>query len=336
MDRLALHIEYLLLRHECVVIPDFGAFIKVHHPSVPNYDSGEILPMTVEIRFNALLTHDDGLLAASFARKLKISYAAGREIMRNSITDLRQALSIDGEVAIGRLGVIRLNEDNRLSFHPFYNAMELSARLGYIPIPNPALTASSIKKVIKPLVTNDSQNISNIDSSPAAENTLRRFDINRNYYIPVNKRLIHYAACIIAIIAIGVSAYVPVNRYMLTDQASVIPVKTVVETIAPSLQSQDTPDKPEIITHSPEQTDEAEMAEPMRWHLIVATFHTAHDAETFIAANKNKGYELTDISSKTLHRVSAVSSSNRLELLNLINDRQFQEKFPQSWVYEQK
>ena len=70
------------------------------------------------------------------------------------------------------------------------------------------------------------------------------------------------------------------------------------------------------------------------WHLIVATFHSAADADKFIAANAGKGYELSTVSSRKLCRVSARSAADKQTLLDELNKSSFRESFPQAWIYK--
>ena len=85
MENLSLHIEYLLLRHDCVVVPGIGAFINIYQ--TPEFDTatGKITPMMREVRFNGAVRSDDGLLANSYARKYQISYREGAELLRQDI-----------------------------------------------------------------------------------------------------------------------------------------------------------------------------------------------------------------------------------------------------------
>ena len=45
MERLSIHIEYLLLRHDCVVVPGFGAFINARSEARVDSESGQVYPM---------------------------------------------------------------------------------------------------------------------------------------------------------------------------------------------------------------------------------------------------------------------------------------------------
>ncbi len=134
MYNLSLHIEYLLLHHDCVVVPGLGAFINVRHAA--RFDSVRRvwLPMTREVRFNGALSHDDGLLANSYARKNSVSFAEGRELLRRDTMQLREALESDGEITLGHLGILRLEEET-VSFQPQQSAAQTARFMGYTAAP---------------------------------------------------------------------------------------------------------------------------------------------------------------------------------------------------------
>ena len=65
MNFLAEKIEKLLLNNECVIIHSFGGFIKNDKSATIVADN--ITPPMVEVSFNAMLRHDDGLLCSLIA-----------------------------------------------------------------------------------------------------------------------------------------------------------------------------------------------------------------------------------------------------------------------------
>lgn len=329
MDQLTLHIEYLLLRHDCVVIPEVGAFLKVRHPACYDYETGLFEPMTTEIRFNSLLSHDDGLLTASYARKYKVSFAEGRILLRKSVENLRATMHEDGEATLDRLGILSYNSERHIIFTPFQTGSSLATALGYDAIK--ISDNGSLKNTVNhsPAVKNSEE----VSSHSEHKNNFSKFDTKKNYYIAINKRIVHYAASLIAIIAIGVSAYIPVNRYMQIDEASVIPFpknhldsKNESENLESRITIEEDKDKKEEV--SAEASPE--------WHLIVATFHSEKEADNFIRQYKGSGYELQDISSATLHRVSARSGNDKEELMETYRDSNFKGTFREAWIYHAK
>jgi hypothetical protein len=113
------HIEYLMMRHDCVVVPGWGAFIANY--SVSSYDEGASLLTRPHraIGFNASVNHNDGLLVQSLMRREGLSYDEAMRFIADSVTTFRQQLAMDGEVSMGRLGYYRRNQGQHIEFVPF-------------------------------------------------------------------------------------------------------------------------------------------------------------------------------------------------------------------------
>lgn len=113
------HIEYLLTCNDCVVVPDWGAFIANY--STARYDEGrEVMECPRRtIGFNASVNHNDGLLAHSLMRREDMSYDQAMMFIADSVTTFRQQLAMDSEVSMGRLGYFRRNGGRYIEFVPF-------------------------------------------------------------------------------------------------------------------------------------------------------------------------------------------------------------------------
>ncbi|MDE6077369.1 MAG: hypothetical protein K2G29_06510, partial [Muribaculaceae bacterium] len=68
MNVLFRHIEFLLTRHDCVIVPGLGAFIVTSAPAVIDRASRRVSPPSRSVLFNQAVTLDDGRLANSYAR----------------------------------------------------------------------------------------------------------------------------------------------------------------------------------------------------------------------------------------------------------------------------
>ncbi len=111
------HIAYLLLGHDCVIVPGLGAFVAQYQSAVVS--GREFAPPTREVSFNPYLTHNDGLLASSIARYAKMSYEAACKSLTDAVAGLRQQLTADGHIAINRVGTLTvISEEGDLEFTP--------------------------------------------------------------------------------------------------------------------------------------------------------------------------------------------------------------------------
>lgn len=314
MERLSLHIEYLLLRHDCVIMPGLGAFIVARYPAYYDKETCTWYPMRREIRFNASVNNDDGLIANSYARKYSISFQKARQLLDSDLRELKELLLADGEITIGRLGNISVSENN-LIFEPFSTNIE-NKTLGLIPVP----------AILKPAIedTADVVTETNVVSD-------RNLNFDKNYYIPVNKVAAKIAASLIFICVIGLSFILPSSNALEEDKASVMPV---VENLVTAVEKSKASEKvAEEVSESAESVQPLESVAQMKHFLIVGTFKSESEAQKFISLNSDKGYELKCIPSKTLYRVSAMGAVEKTSLLEVLNSSAFQSIFKEAWIY---
>lgn len=113
------HIEYLLLRHDCVVVPGLGAFLVHESEAYYNARDGLFMPPMRTLGFNAAVTHNDGLLAESVARRTGMSIDLALAEIAAEVTAFRAQLAIDGYMSMGSLGVMSVStEPDAIVFEP--------------------------------------------------------------------------------------------------------------------------------------------------------------------------------------------------------------------------
>lgn len=68
------HIEILLLRNDCVIVPHLGGFMAHHRPA--RYDEADhmFIPPIRTLGFNPQLTMSDSLLAQSYVDTYDLSF----------------------------------------------------------------------------------------------------------------------------------------------------------------------------------------------------------------------------------------------------------------------
>lgn len=111
------HIEYLVSRHDCVSIPGWGAFIANY--STACYDEQqEVMERPCRtIGFNALASHNDGMLAQSLMRREGLEYDEAMRFITNSVATFQQQLATGHEVSMGWLGHF-CNDQGHIEFVP--------------------------------------------------------------------------------------------------------------------------------------------------------------------------------------------------------------------------
>lgn len=114
--RLAKHLEELLLRHHCVVIPSLGGFVMEECPA--HYDEATHLayPPHVRLGFNASLIHQDGLLVERYAGVYAVSLRRARLMLEDDVRRLRQSLARLRSYELRGVGRLTLGADGELGF----------------------------------------------------------------------------------------------------------------------------------------------------------------------------------------------------------------------------
>ncbi|WP_395090867.1 SPOR domain-containing protein [Vaginella massiliensis] len=111
-------IKALLLQHDCVIVPSFGAFLAQKKSAMLNASNNEFRPPYKEISFNASLKNNDGLLVNHIQQTTQWSYDQAMEMIQNQVKFWREHLFAGKELDLNGIGTIKLNDVNALEFIP--------------------------------------------------------------------------------------------------------------------------------------------------------------------------------------------------------------------------
>lgn len=214
MDILPLHIEYLLTRHDCVIVPGIGAFIATETEAFIDFEKGVIRPRRREISFNSSVVTDDGLLAHSIARHKGMAYEDARRLMVNLIDRMSADLNGEGEASVGMVGRLMKDAEGLISFQPRYSSASIDL------LPDIALA----EKVSEREQTSTGEILLN-EEEDTQEGNIRVVHIPADRYVfTISKRAVHAAAMLITILTIGLSLMIPINHDN-EQKASVISIE---------------------------------------------------------------------------------------------------------------
>ncbi len=118
--QIATYISDLLYRHECVVLPGYGAFISRRVPAQHFMSSHTIYPPKKGLTFNAQIQQNDGLLVNYVATVESIPYQEAVQEVRNYVRFLDHELDTNGVITIHKIGRFTRNEEQSLQFTPMY------------------------------------------------------------------------------------------------------------------------------------------------------------------------------------------------------------------------
>lgn len=327
MEQLSLHIEYLLLRHDCVIVPGLGAFIATRKGAVADHTTGRIIPPTREIGFNSAVSSDDGLLAHSIARRDQVSFEEGRLVMQRETAILKEMLASDGEVTLGRIGTLTQDAEGTLCFRPMRRGAESALAMGR--------TTVSMVKEESAEVTSEEASASG-DSMPAADAEQRQectaaLPDRRYYHFRIRKAYAHVAACLLIVALTVVSFIVPGYRGKNEKMgyASVVPVETIARKVAevaeqPSVAKSDT-------VSLANGTQKVKEIKRSNYYLIVATFRTREEADRYMAKNSTSG--MNCVEGRKLFRIAIDSAEQKKGLQNRLNEANIKRDYPGAWIW---
>ena len=313
MNFLAEKIEKLLLNNECVIIHSFGGFIKNDKSATIVADN--ITPPMVEVSFNSMLRHDDGLLCSLIADENNISYKAAMQVVNKHLENLRSGLLQENRVIFGNIGeFIRTNDT--IEFIPFV--------ADYLP-------ENYGQRVIKAKFRKKAQNIGNgivVDDDVI---TIKISDLRQ--------RIVRYAA-MVALIG-GVSIFMP-NVSEKSQYAGLLPIDNNFRQLDKTSRSDSVLDAfaqrvnkdfdQNIETQSVEKTDTTNQSGD--YHIVVASFDSYRQAESF-CNTKRASYDIKILPSKhTPTKYRCISGSFRTEQQAI--DQQNEDSNTNSWILYQR
>jgi len=118
LQRLENAVTELLSAHECVVIPNLGAFLLRSFPASANVFSGEIKPSGQTLFFNPAIISDDGLLHTHWRYKTGCDYATAQRAIQQLVESFSEKFKSNRSIALGKLGNFFLHSDGKLLFLP--------------------------------------------------------------------------------------------------------------------------------------------------------------------------------------------------------------------------
>lgn len=277
-------ISHLLYYNDCVILPNFGAFVLKSKSAY--IEDNEFFPPSKYVSFNSMLKDNDGLLAKFISEERKISYKKSLKLISDEVKLLNEKLSEDLIFDTEYLGIFELKEKNTLIFNPDFSINFDSSVFGLNSF------------VRKPII--------NISSKRAADKS--QFDTNN---------LLRYAAIFISILGLSYFGYFNYNNYLNNEKLKNIAIAQ--EKILENVQTAtfNLGDLPPINVNvkAPIVKDNSTY-----YSVIAGAFRSRRNAEKHLNTLIINGYQAsyTSINPKGLFRVAYARLKTRKEAAELI------------------
>jgi hypothetical protein len=147
--QLETYISDLLYRYECVIIPEFGAFLTHRESAKIDDSTNAFYPPKKVLSFNEQIQKNDGLLVHYIADVEKIPFENALIKIQKRIKSLKSYL-IQGEtLTFDNIGDIRLSEDGKIQFEPSYHLNYLTDSFGLSHFVSPEVTREVLKEKVE-------------------------------------------------------------------------------------------------------------------------------------------------------------------------------------------
>jgi len=123
MKELITHIETLLLRNDCVIVPDFGGFLAFNVPARYVEEELFFLPPMRTVGFNAQLKLNDGLLVQAYMSAYGTTFPDASKRVQKAVKEMINTLHSEGKLELKGLGLLRVSMDNSYHFTPFLDGL---------------------------------------------------------------------------------------------------------------------------------------------------------------------------------------------------------------------
>ena len=313
------HIEYLVMHHDYVVVPGWGAFIAQYNSSYCDGNGIEWHSPERQISFNSELTYSDGVLVNSIIRRESCSCDMANDAIRDNVEMYRRQLDEEHELSFGNIGMFRL-KDGRVEFSPYSEKNIATSEfygLGHFSM--------------KPLSYSEASN-----AAETASGNAWRFAINKSY--------LKIAASILVLLVLSFVLTTPVpNKHRVQDYASISSMRFSVDDGMPVLSNL----RELAITLPPvaedgtvvkayksmgETAPQADIVDD-KYFLIVCSALSQREADRFIAQQKND-YVFKVLAKKGRYRVYVATGNSVNELMKL--KYKISNDFPDAWVHYSK
>ena len=299
------YIKELMLKYECLIIPDFGAFITRDFKGGFKSDENLFLPPYKEIGFNSLLIDNDGILVDFIAKKNNIPYTDALINLQKEVDFLKKRLK-NIPVIIDDIGELSINSNNKVIFNPF-NSFNFNLH---------SFGLSAFKKIpIKIDYSSSNTNKSKIHYMEKSNE--ESFSFKPDKSIKKFNPLKYVAVGIISILIISFSYYL-IDDYI--DEKRIISAEKGQEKIKKNVQKAKfnlgsiSPVEINLITEKKSYNDDFPP-----YSVIAGSFRNKNNANKLLESLISEGYDakIIGLSPNGLHRVAYGSFNSKKEALNL-------------------
>lgn len=329
MIELSRHIESLMLRHDCVIVPGLGGFVTQYVPSRHIAGENLFLPPYRSVGFNQQLTLNDGLLVQSYMQAYDTSYPETIKLIEEAVSKLKSTIQAEGEYELHGIGRLSLGIGGNYEFTP-NEAGVLSPELY-------GLDSFSVEKAGQPGRSHEEI------GEDARKNGRKRKKGRNNYTFSISRELVNYAAAIaVAVVFYFLWAPTVVNTTSGNRQTAAFVYGQLFTSNNHSKEQASKAknvERPQSEEKTMQPVTKAQASDDTKsdFTLVLASSVTLHNAHTYTTQLKEKGH--TDAEAYKKGRMVRVIYGHyttweeaHANLKNLRKDKEFSD----AWILQLK
>ncbi len=289
----------LLYRYNCVIIPEFGAFLTQRIPATLSQETHLFFPPQKRISFNNQITTNDGLLANYIAKSEEITYEKATLKIQYFVQEIREKLKNTGRVSLSEIGFFSIGSENKLTFEPLHTTNYLTESFG--------LSTFKTFEVSR-----------NQETALLIQEENNTEDVKKNK--ERNSFVLKYAA--VGLLLLGVStagvnsykqsiAHNNTSKHMEVNQE----VNNYLQSASFVFEVDEAFPSVEVALKKPETVEE------IIYHIVAGAFREQENATKKLNQLKRKGFDAQYIGENKygLHQIAYATSSDKNTAINTLN-----------------
>ena len=310
------YINELLFEHECVIIPQFGAFVSQQEKATLNSSKAIINPPKRSVSFNKLILNNDGLLINHIATKTAKDYNEVKQELLFLVNSWHKQLNQGDKISFEGIGIL-YKTNNQLTFEPSSVANFDKKAFG--------LATINAKPVAKP-ITKLETTVSQTQTVAIAQEASKK---------PYLK---YAAAALIGFGLLAVSANWYTNSQRDKQQQEIakqqqLALEKKIQTATIFVADETIPEVTISQKANVEEENQAN-ATQAKYHVIIGAFRNKSNALKQISFLSQQGVEaqIIGVNKYGLHQVAAKSTNDETEAINTLHKLQ-RTVSKSAWLY---
>lgn len=283
------YISDLLYRYECVILPEFGAFLTQYQSARVHQTTHAFYPPQKKLSFNSQLVDNDGLLANYIAQSELISHEEANLKIASYVRRLWDGLHLGETQVLKDVGSFSLSAATALQFEPSYHLNYLTSSFGLASFTTPAVAREVYKEQVVAL-----EEKAAIAITPERRNT----------------GWLKYAA--IALIGLSIAGAGGFKYVKDVEAHNLASQEEAKELLDAKIQ------EATFVIDNPLPAITLELIQPQgKYHVVAGAFRMEENAQKRVAQLRAKGFKARQIGANKygLHQVVYASYSDSQEAL---------------------